>query len=49
LRRLVLAGVSTNVVDLSGGTNAGFAAWSAQGKADHNTLDAAGVTLIHNA
>lgn len=40
LRRLVLAGVTTCTIDLSGGTNAGVAALNAQGQADVVTLGA---------
>jgi hypothetical protein len=40
LRRLVLAGVLTCTIDLSGGTNAGTASLSAQGQADVTTLGA---------
>lgn len=40
LRRLVLAGVTTCTINLSGGTNAGLASLSAQGQADAATLGA---------
>lgn len=40
LRRCVLAGVTTCVIDLSGGTNAGLASLNAQGQADAATLGA---------
>ena len=40
LRRCVLAGVLTCIIDLSGGTNAGTASLSAQGQADVVTLGA---------
>ena len=40
LRRLVLAGVTTCTIDLSGGTNAGVASLNAQGQADVVTLGA---------
>lgn len=48
LARCVAAAVTTCVIDLSGGTNAGLASLSAQGQADYATLVAAGNTVIIN-
>lgn len=45
LRRMVLAGVTGAVIDLSGGTNAGKASLNAQGQADCVTL---GIQLLIN-
>jgi hypothetical protein len=48
LRRLVLSGVTTDTVDFTGGTSAGFAALSAQGQADYTALNLAGNSVSLN-
>lgn len=48
LRRCVVSAVTTCLIDLSGGTNAGLASLSAQGQADYAALVLAGNTVTLN-